>query len=144
MYAWPAFLCNAPSHSYSQLAKLVDQGANLAAPSFCPPRFRRRRIKGLPFLAFMGFIRCVTRPRLRHGSSEHVNLRTDTQTLPPPSLSTRISLTSRTSPPLTSAPLHFPLRKKPVARPARRSPSPLLTFWECRVLLLLLLLLWLF
>lgn len=68
-----------------------------------------RRMKGLPFPASMGFIRCVTLLRLRHRSSEHVNLRTGTQTLPPPSLSARISLTSRTSPPLTSAPLHFPL-----------------------------------
>lgn len=30
MYAWTAFICNAPSHSYSQLGKLVEQGANLA------------------------------------------------------------------------------------------------------------------
>lgn len=66
-------------------------------------------IKGLSFLAFRGFIRCVTILRPGHRSSQHVNLRTDTQTLPPPSLSAYISLTSRTSPALTSAPPHFPL-----------------------------------
>lgn len=74
-------------------------------------RVRLHWIKGLSFLAFMGFIRCVTILRPRHRSSQHVNLRTDTQTLPPPSLSACISLTSRTSPALTSAPLHSPLQK---------------------------------
>lgn len=61
--------------------------------------------------AFMGFIWRVTILRPRHWSSQRVKWRegrrTDTQTLPPPSLSPPISLTSWTSPPLSLALPHF-------------------------------------
>lgn len=30
VHAWTGFICNGPSHTYSQLGKLVEQGTNLA------------------------------------------------------------------------------------------------------------------
>lgn len=70
--------------------------------------------------AFMEFIQQVTILRPRHWSSQCVKWRegrrSDTQTLPAPSLSQSINLTSWTSPPLS---LTLPPSKRPVAWPAK-------------------------
>ncbi len=64
--------------------------------------------------AFMGFIRHVTILRLWHRSSQRVKWRerrrSDTQTLPPPSLSPPISLTSWSPPLSLTLPHFFPQR----------------------------------
>lgn len=118
VFALTGFLCNGPSHTYSQSGKLVEKGGKPCNSLILPGAFDSEEKNSLFFFfAFMGFIWHITIPRLRRWSSQRVKWRegrrTGTQTLPPPSLSPLIRFTSSTSQPLNSALLHSPHHGSP-------------------------------
>ena len=96
MYAWTGFICDSTSHTYSQLGKLVQRGNKSCNLLILLGAFTSLN-KNSVISAFMGFIWHITIPCPRRWSSQRVKWRegrSDTQTLPPPSLSPPISLTS--------------------------------------------------
>lgn len=115
VYAWTGFICDGTSHTYSQLGKLVRRGNKSCNLLILLGAFTSLN-KNSVISAFMGFIWRVTILRPRRWSSQRVKWRegrrSDTRTLPPPSLSPPISITSW-SPLLSLTLQHFnPLKSR--------------------------------